>query len=116
MNMLPGQPSCTSSTQTLQANRPTKKRRHTRIHLDALRPSLSTLTMKSLSECPKCQGLLYVDGGETLNETIIRCLNCGWQPQHQLRMIHETEDAQDMRALTARFASNSEGHRLSVGF
>ena len=67
------------------ANNPAKahrkiRRRHTRIHLDSLRPDPSHYRADTLSPCPKCQGLVLQEGGETSNETVTRCLNCGWQP------------------------------------
>lgn len=94
----------------------TKRRRHTRIHLDALRPPTASLTMESLSSCPKCHGLIYVDGGETLSEKVIRCLNCGWQPFHRINQFEEPEEARTIRALTIQIGSYDDDRNRSVNF
>lgn len=93
-----------------------KRRRHTRVHLEALRPPTPFLYMSSLSHCPKCQGLIYVDGGETLSEKVIRCLNCGWQPSHRLNQVEEPEEARTMRALTIQIGSYDDTRNQSVNF
>ena len=82
-----------------------KHRRHTRVHLDSLRPPTPVLQMESLSNCPKCQGLIYVDGGTMLSEKVVRCLNCGWQPSHRSSPMEEPEEARTMRALTVQIVS-----------
>lgn len=92
------------------------KRRHTRVHLDSLKPTPPVLAEGSLSQCPKCNGLIFIDGGETLRQTIVRCLNCGWQPQYQAPMIKETEESRIMRTLTNQFVSESDWDRLPVGW
>ncbi len=92
------------------------KRRHTRVHLDSLRPTLPALPEGSLSQCPKCNGLIFIDGGETLSQTIVRCLNCGWQPHYQAPKIKETEESRVMRTLTNQFVSESDWDRLPVAW
>ena len=81
------------------------RRRHTRIHLDSLRPAPPNHLIDTLSQCPKCQGLVLKEGGETSDETVIRCLNCGWQPHYQAPMIQETAESRTIRSLTAQFVS-----------
>ena len=93
-----------------------RHRRHTRIQLDALRPPTPNLSSESLTGCPKCHGLIYVDGGETLSEKIIRCLNCGWQPSHRISLIEEPEEARTMRALTVQIGSYEDFRNQSVNF
>ncbi|MEE8124314.1 MAG: hypothetical protein V3T42_00700 [Nitrospirales bacterium] len=88
------------------------KRRHTRLILDSLRPTPYTLPIGSLSSCPKCQGHVDIEAGESLDSTVVRCLNCGWQPQYQTPVIHETEEAKTSRARSAEFVSDWEWHRL----
>lgn len=92
------------------------KRRHTRIHLDSLRPELPVFSNGSLSHCPKCQGLIFIEAGESMSQTITRCLNCGWQPQYQTPIIQETEESRTMRTLTNQFLSGSDWDRLPVGW
>ncbi len=99
-------------------SKPTGKirRRHTRIHLESLRPAPSNHLTDTLSECPKCQGLVLKEGGETFHETVIRCLNCGWQPHYQAPMIQETAESKTIRSLTAQFVSEHDWHRWPVVF
>ncbi len=92
------------------------KRRHTRIHLDSLKPTPPVFSEGSLSQCPKCQGLIFIEAGETMNQTIVRCLNCGWQPQYQAPIIKETEESRVMRTLTNQFVSECDWDRLPVGW
>jgi hypothetical protein len=92
------------------------RRRHTRIHLESLRPSPPTYLTDTLPECPKCQGLVLKEGGETFHETVIRCLNCGWQPHFQAPMIQETDESKTIRSLTAQFVSEHDWHRLPLVF
>ena len=92
------------------------KRRHTRVHLDSLKPTLAVLSEDSLSQCPKCQGRVFIEAGETMSETVIRCLNCGWQPQYQAPNIRETEESRIMRTLTYQFVSGCDWDRLPVGW
>ena len=93
-----------------------KRRRHTRIHLEALRPQSPCELTESLTSCPKCHGLVVVDGGVTSAEKVVRCLNCGWQPLHRLNLIQESEEARTMRALTVLFGSGCDPSRQSVNF
>lgn len=88
------------------------RRRHTRIHLDSLRPDSPHYRSDGPSQCPKCQGLIHQEGGETANETVIRCLNCGWQPHYHAPMIQETAESRMIRSLTAQFVSEYAWHRL----
>lgn len=88
------------------------KRRHTRIHLDSLKPTPPVFSEGSLSQCPKCQGLIFMEAGETMSQTIIRCLNCGWQPHYQAPIIRETEESRAMRILTNQFVSGCDWDRL----
>lgn len=88
------------------------RRRHTRIHLDSLRPDPPTYIADTRSQCPKCQGLVHQEGGETSNETVVRCLNCGWQPHYQTPIIQETAESRMIRSLTAQFVSEYDWHRL----
>ncbi|HSF09840.1 MAG TPA: hypothetical protein VLA60_10520 [Nitrospirales bacterium] len=88
------------------------RRRHTRIHLDSLRPDPSAYCADALAQCPKCQGLVHQEGGETSNETVVRCLNCGWQPHYQTPIIRETAESRLIRSLTAQFVSEYEWHRV----
>ena len=92
------------------------RRRHTRIHLDSLRPAPPNHLTDTLTQCPKCQGLVLKEGGETFDETVLRCLNCGWQPHYQAPMIQETAESKTIRSLTAQFVSEHDWHRLPVGF
>jgi predicted nucleic-acid-binding Zn-ribbon protein len=109
MRKLPNS-SMTTSSQTDRKIR----RRHTRIHLESLRPALPNHFTDTLSQCPKCHGLVLKEGGETADETVVRCLNCGWQPHYQAPMIQETTESRTIRSLTAQFVSEHEWHRLSV--
>ncbi len=93
------------------------RRRHTRIHLDSLRPAPpNQLTDTRTQQCPKCQGLVLKEGGETSDETVTRCLNCGWQPHYQAPRIQETAESRTIRSLTAQFVSEHDWHRLPVEF
>jgi len=92
------------------------KRRHTRVHLDSLKPIPPIFSEGTLRQCPKCQGLIFIEAGETMSQTIVRCLNCGWQPQYQAPMIKETEESRVMRTLTNQFLSGSDWDRLPVGW
>lgn len=92
------------------------RRRHTRIHLDSLRPAPPNNLTATLSQCPKCQGLVLQEGGETSDETVTRCLNCGWQPHYQAPKIQETAESRAIRSLTAQFVSEHDWHRMPVGF
>ncbi len=92
------------------------KRRHTRVHLDSLKPQLPVFSEGPLSQCPKCQGLIFTEAGETMSQTIIRCLNCGWQPQYQTPIIQESEESRIMRTLTNQFVSGTDWDRLPVGW
>jgi hypothetical protein len=92
------------------------RRRHTRIHLDSLRPAPPNHLTDTLSRCPKCQGLVLKEGGETFDESVIRCLNCGWQPHYQAPMIQETVESKTIRSLTAQFVSEHDWYRMPVGF
>jgi hypothetical protein len=85
------------------------RRRHTRIHLDSLRPAPPNHLTDTLTRCPKCQGLVLKEGGETFDETVIRCLNCGWQPHYQAPMIQETAESKTIRSLTAQFVAAHVG-------
>lgn len=92
---------------------PQKKHRlHTRIQLETLRPILAKLQD---SQCPKCHGYVRTEAGESLGQTIIRCLNCGWQPHYQAPIIQETEEAKMCRLLTAQFVSECDWSRIPVG-
>jgi hypothetical protein len=92
------------------------KRRHTRVHLDSLKPIPPVFTKGALPQCPKCQGLIFIEAGETTSQTIVRCPNCGWQPQYQAPMIKETEESRVMRTLTNQFLSGNDWDRLPVGW
>ena len=92
------------------------KRRHTRVHLDSLKPTPLIVSEDSLSQCPKCQGLIFFEAGETMHQTIVRCRNCGWQPHFQAPIIQETEESRMMRTLTNQFVSGSDWDRLPVGW
>jgi hypothetical protein len=92
-----------------------KRRRHNRVQLEALRPPSSPL-VDSLSQCPKCQGLIFVDGGEHLSEKVPRCLNCGWRPHHRLNPIQESDEARTMRSLTVMIVSGADSLPSSVNF
>ncbi len=93
-----------------------RRRRHTRVHLDSLRPKTATLTPDSITQCPKCQGLVNVDAGEQLGMIVIRCLNCGWQPHHQARFIKETEEARDIRSQISQFVAEGDWAGFPVGW
>jgi len=99
-----------------QNSKPVRKirRRHTRVHLDSLRPARPVPLTEALSQCPKCQGLVHREGGESLEETVIRCLNCGWQPHYQAPMIQESAESRSIRSLMAQFVSEHDWHRLPV--
>ncbi|HQU28077.1 MAG: hypothetical protein R3B83_07380 [Nitrospirales bacterium] len=105
-------PQATQHAETRPSNASIQKnrRRHTRVQLEALRPSTTLLELESLTTCPKCHGLIYVDGGEMLSEKVIRCLNCGWQPFHRINQMEEPEEARTMRALTIQIGFSSENH------
>jgi len=109
---------CLQGATTNELGKPGRKykRRHTRVHLESLRPTPPVFTDASLSQCPKCQGLIFFEAGETMRQTIIRCLNCGWQPQYQAPIIRETEEARTMRTLTNQFVSGCDWDRLPVGW
>ncbi len=92
------------------------KRRHTRVHLDSLKPAPPVFSKGSLSQCPKCEGLIFIEAGETMSQTIIRCLNCGWQPHYQTPIIRETEESRTMRTLTNQFVSGCDWDRLPIGW
>jgi hypothetical protein len=92
------------------------RRRHTRIHLESLRPTSPEPPTDALSQCPKCQGLVLKEGGETYDETVTRCLNCGWQPHYQAPMIQETAESRTIRSLTAQFVSEHDWHRMPIAF
>lgn len=92
------------------------KQRHTRIHLDSLKPVPTAFLDGSLSECPKCQGFVFIEAGETTRQTIVRCLNCGWQPHYHAPIIQETEEARTMRTLTNQFVSGCDWDRLPIGW
>ena len=92
-----------------------RRRRHTRIHLDSLRPETVNISPDSLSQCPKCQGLVNVDAGEQLGMVVVRCLNCGWQPHHQARFIQETEEARDIRSRISQFVADGEWAGFPLG-
>lgn len=92
------------------------KRRHTRVHLDSLKPTPLVVSEDSLSQCPKCQGLIFFEAGETMSQTIVRCRNCGWQPHFQAPIIQETEESRMMRTLTNQFVSGADWDRLSVSW
>ena len=104
-----------SATKTSKPDRKIR-RRHTRVHLESLRPAPPNQLTDTLSQCPKCQGLVLQESGETSAETVVRCLNCGWQPHYQTPMIQETAESRTIRSLTAQFVSEHDWHRLSVGF
>ncbi|MDR4460462.1 MAG: hypothetical protein MRJ67_08085 [Nitrospirales bacterium] len=88
------------------------RRRHTRIHLDSLRPNPPTYCADTLAQCPKCQGLVHQEGGESSDETVVRCLNCGWQPHYQTPIIRESAESRIIRLLTTQFVSEYDWHRL----
>ena len=94
-------------------NRIKNPRRHTRVQLDSLRPIPTTLKN---SQCPKCQGCVRKEAGESLSQIIIRCLNCGWQPHLQAPIIQETEEARMTRILTAQLVSPYDWDRIPVNF
>jgi hypothetical protein len=94
-------------------NRIKNPRRHTRVQLDSLRPIPTNLQN---SQCPKCQGCVRTEAGESTRQIIIRCLNCGWQPHFQAPIIQETEEARMFRNLTAQFISEGDWDRISVNF
>jgi len=106
----------TSSTTKTSKHDRKIRRRHTRVHLESLRPVPPNQLTDALSQCPKCQGLVLQECGETSAETVVRCLNCGWQPHYQAPMIQETAESRTIRSLTAQFVSEHDWHRLSVGF
>ena len=88
-------------------------RRNSRVQLDSLRP---IPTKPQNSQCPKCQGYIRTEAGESLGQIIIRCLNCGWQPHYQAPIIQETEEARTFRLLTAQFVSECDWDRIPVNF
>jgi len=91
------------------------KRRHTRVHLDSLKPIPLAVSEDALSQCPKCQGLIFCEGGESMSHTIVRCRNCGWQPHFHTPIIEETEESRMMRTLTNQFVSKFDWDRRPVG-
>ena len=101
-----------SITQT-KKKRKKNSRRHTRVQLDSLRPIPTNFQN---SQCPKCQGYVRTEAGESLSQIINRCLNCGWQPQFQAPIIQETEEARMFRLLTSQFVSECDWDRISVNF
>jgi len=90
-----------------------RKRRHTRVQLDSLRPILIDCHN---SQCPKCNGHVRIEPGESINQIIKRCLNCGWQPNYQTPIIHETEESRMLRFLTTQFVSDLNRDRIPVTF
>ena len=91
---------------------PKKKHRlHTRVQLESLRPILANFQG---SQCPKCRGYVRTEAGESLSQTVIRCLNCGWQPHYQAPIIQETEESKMCRLLTAQFVSECDWSRIAV--
>ncbi len=89
------------------------RRRHTRVQLESLRPKP---THSQDSQCPKCQGYVRTESGESLNQIIIRCLNCGWQPHFQAPIIQETDEARMFRSLSSQFVFESDWDRIPVNF
>ena len=102
-----------SSIPHTQKNRKKNPGRHTRVQLDSLRPIPAHLQN---SQCPKCQGYVRTEAGESLSQIIIRCLNCGWQPHFQAPIIQETEEARMFRFLTAQFVSECDWDQIPVKF
>ncbi len=100
---------------SLLTSTPKRRRRHTRVHIDSLRPVTVSLSPDALSECPKCQGLVNVDEGEQMGKIVVRCLNCGWQPHHQARRIQETEEAKDIRSRISQFVAEGEWVGFPIG-
>ena len=94
-------------------NRIKNPRRHTRAQLESLRPIPTKLQN---SQCPKCQGYIRTEAGESSEQIITRCLNCGWQPHLQAPIIQETEEARMFRFLTAQFMSECDWDRIPVNF
>ncbi len=87
-----------------------KRRRHTRTHIETLRPIIPDLPLHSMSNCPKCQGLLHIGGGETMSERIMRCLNCGWQPHHRISIVEEPEEARTLRHTAVQIGCQDRDH------
>jgi hypothetical protein len=102
-----------SSITHTKKNRIKTPRRHTRVPLDSLRPIPTNLLN---SQCPKCQGCVRTEAGESLGQIIIRCLNCGWQPHFQAPIIQETEEARMFRFLTTQFVTECDWDRIPVNF
>ena len=102
-----------SSIPLPQLIRKKNRRRHTRVQLDALRPKLTSCQD---SQCPKCHGYVRSEAGESLNQIVIRCLNCGWQPHFQAPIIQETEEAKMIRSLSSQFVFESDWDRIPVNF
>lgn len=102
----------------IPAEKPIRKyrRRHTQAHLNSLKPTPLLVSEDSLTQCPKCQGLLFFESGETIRQTIVRCRNCGWQPQFKTPIIQETEESRMMRMLTNQFVSGPDWDRLPVSW
>jgi len=100
----------TDSSHTQKSPRK-KHRLHTRIQLETLRPILASLQG---SQCPKCRGYVRTEAGESFSQTVIRCLNCGWQPHYQATIIQETEEAKMCRLLTAQFVLECDWSRIPV--
>ena len=105
-----------SNAPGLPASTRKRRRRHTRVHLESLRPVTVALSPDSLTQCPKCQGLVNVDSGEQLGMVVVRCLNCGWQPHHQARLIQETEEVRDIRSQISQFVADGDWTGFPVGW
>ncbi len=112
MNTKPSHEAIPSITHS-QENRKKNRRRHTRVQLDSLRPKL---TNYQDSQCPKCHGYVRTESGESLSQIIIRCLNCGWQPQFHAPIIQESEEAKMFRTLSSQFVFESDWDRIPVNF
>jgi len=102
-----------SSITHTKKNRIKNPRHHTRAQLESLRPIPTNLQN---SQCPKCQGFVRTEAGESVGQIIIRCLNCGWQPHLQAPIIQETEEARILRLLTVQFVSECDWDRSPVNF
>ncbi len=109
-------PPVASTSIDKEKSRKKTKRRHTRVHIEALRPKPTVIPKGSPSNCPKCDGLVFWEAGESIRQTIIRCLNCGWQPHFHNPRIQETQESRAMRTLTTQFVSGCDWDRLPVGW
>lgn len=108
------EPSKTNSLVSFpQPIRKKNRRRHTRVQLEALRPIPVSFHN---SDCPKCQGYVRTEAGESLSQIVIRCLNCGWQPHLQAPNIQETEESRMFRLLSSQFVSASYWDQIPVNF